>query len=223
MPSDRVYQKQGKTVPSVSEILGLFGQNPDGLLHWAARLTKDGKEWKDERTKAANIGTFCHEYYEDCVDAMMRGEEIPSPESVKIPIQLEDSKDQIRNACGSFFMWSKVRKVEPLHNELKLVSEKHGFGGTSDCVGYIDGEGPYLLDWKTSGSFNKKMILQTAAYAALANEHLGLQINKSYIVRFDKDCPGLYAEHLTENLYPAWQIFKKLLEINQLQKGYLNI
>jgi len=225
MPSDRVYERWGETVPSVSKILTLFGQETDGLCHWAARLAKDGKDWKAERTLAANVGSFCHEYYEDCINALMEGNQIPHPNTVKIPIQFEQktARDMVTNGCTSFYMWANTKKIEPLHNEKKLVSEKHGFGGTFDCIAYIDGEGPFLVDWKSSKSMRKKMIIQTAAYAALANECLGFQINQSIILRFDKFCPGLWEEHQTDNLYPAWQIFKKLLEINELQKGYLNI
>jgi len=63
----------------------------------------------------------------------------------------------------SFLLWTKDRDFKPLANEVPVWSDKHGYKGTLDCIGIVDGM-VTLLDWKTSNSIRLDYRLQLAAY-----------------------------------------------------------
>lgn len=71
--------------------------------------------------------------------------------------------DSVGPMYESFKLWAKERNFEPVVNEVPVWSDKHGYKGTLDCIGNVDGV-MTLLDWKTSNSIGLDYRLQLAAY-----------------------------------------------------------
>lgn len=75
----------------------------------------------------------------------------------------EGDWDSIEPMYESFLKWAKERNFRPVANEVPVWSDKHGYRGTLDCIGEVDGV-MTLLDWKTSNSIRLGYRLQLAAY-----------------------------------------------------------
>ena len=71
--------------------------------------------------------------------------------------------DSVRPMYESFKLWASERNFVPIANEVPIWSDKHGFKGTLDCIGTVDGR-LELIDWKTSNHIGLDYRLQTAAY-----------------------------------------------------------
>lgn len=76
---------------------------------------------------------------------------------------VEGDMESVRPMYESFLLWAKERNFRPLANEIPVWSDKHGFKGTLDCIGYVDGR-LELIDWKTSNHIRLDYRCQTAAY-----------------------------------------------------------
>ena len=84
----------------------------------------------------------------------------------KAPIDLaveEGDMPMVQVMYDSFILWAKERNFVPVANEVPVWSDKHGYKGTLDCIGEVDGV-MTLLDWKTSNSIRLGYRLQLAAY-----------------------------------------------------------
>ncbi len=75
----------------------------------------------------------------------------------------EGDWENIENMYKSFELWASERNFEPIANEVPIWSDKHGFKGTLDCIGYVDGR-LELIDWKTSNAIDLSYRMQTSAY-----------------------------------------------------------
>ena len=54
-----------RVVPSVTDVLdGWKHDGVDALMGWAAKLQRNGKDWKEERDRAADFGSAIHELTE---------------------------------------------------------------------------------------------------------------------------------------------------------------
>ena len=72
-----------------------------------------------------------------------------------------------------------------LHNQVSLICEEYGFGGTFDCL--YEHEGKHILcDWKTSKWTTELHMEQLAAYGMIVEEHFG-PVKDYILVRLDKD------------------------------------
>lgn len=159
----------GVQVPSVTSVLKL--SNKDALIQWAANLTlrwahenrdmvlnRDlpdfmgaGKyQWTKFRDERASVGTEIHEYVEaDLGDAW----DMPQPWDPEVLQMVEQ--------------WRKFRaehEVIPWYLETTVWSHKHGYAGTLDGWGTIDGI-PTLWDLKSSKSLWPEHEMQLAALA----------------------------------------------------------
>jgi hypothetical protein len=101
------------------------------------------------KTNAARRGTAVHHMIEGKTEE---------------ELTLQDGDlDSVRPMYQSFLLWAKERNFEPVANEVPVWSDKHGYKGTLDCIGKVDGV-MTLLDWKTSNSISLDYRLQLAAY-----------------------------------------------------------
>lgn len=71
--------------------------------------------------------------------------------------------EQVRVMYESFLEWAKAHNFKAVANEVPIFSDKHGYKGTLDCIGYVDGR-LELIDWKTSNAIRLSYRCQTAAY-----------------------------------------------------------
>lgn len=169
--------KAGKRVPGASTIAKI-GSDPTALIHWAANLAKEGKDWTKVREAAASIGSLTH-FMAQC---HLRNEEADLSEFSN------EEQDKAANAFLKWLDWWQSESLLPVAIEEPLVSEQHGYGGTIDLVAR-DTIGAYvLLDWKTSNAIYREHILQTGGgYEQLWNENNpGKEISRRAIIRMGK-------------------------------------
>lgn len=193
MPTQIYKNCNGKRVPSVTGIISRFKES-GGLLFWAWQLGVDGKDYRQERDKAASSGTVAHEM----VEAHLKGEEW----SGSAP---KDILEKAKSAFQAYLSWASMAGVEVLHSEVPLVSEQHQYGGCMDAIGICRGmnNGIALLDWKTSNALYADYLYQLAAYGMLWDENYpDNKLTGGYhLIRFAKengDFSHLYFPSLEE-------------------------
>ena len=195
MPKNIYKLKDGTLVPGVTTIIGQLDK--PALIQWAWKLGKEGKDWREERDSAGDVGTLVHE----TILKFFRREEIC------------DLDDVVFNCFRKFInWWEEEMKNAPLEviSERALVSEKYRFGGQLDI--FIDHK---LVDIKTSNGIYDSYWLQLAGYDILLREN-GYKVDEYQILWLPKDdrfdCP------IRTDLRREKKIFKHLLEIYKLRR-----
>lgn len=196
--------KDGTRVPGTTTVLGVL--NKPALVAWANRLGLEGIDSSKYTDAAARIGTLAH-YFVQCD---FTGEKPNLDEYGKTEI------DQAENALISFYEWKKAKVIEPIANELQLVSEQYRYGGTVDCYCKIDGD-IWLLDFKTGRNVYSEMLIQLAAYRQLLNEN-GYPVERAKILRIGRSEDEGFEERTITDFTNHWELFKHCLEIYRLQK-----
>jgi len=205
MPTPKAgYWIDNVRVPSTTTITGRF-KNADPLIWWAWNLGREGKDYREEKQKAADAGTAAH----DMVEAFIRGRAFdPTPYSV-------DALTKGENAFSAFRRWADQCRLKPEKTELALVSRRFRYGGTIDAVA-IEGQ-LRILDWKSSNGLYPDYLLQLAAYGQLWNENNPSQPVEGYdLVRFSKDDNADFAHHSFTSLN------KELSQFLLFRKAYQN-
>jgi hypothetical protein len=176
------------------------------LVSWANKLGLEGIDSSKYTDESARIGTLAH-YLVEC---HLTGEK-PDTELYS-PFEM----DKAENALISFYEWQKTKVIIPIENELPLVSEQYGYGGTIDCYCKIEGE-LWLLDFKTGKAIYPEMLTQLAAYMQLLNEN-NYPVSKARILRIGRNEEEGFEERVILNFDKHWELFKHCLEIYKLQK-----
>jgi hypothetical protein len=150
----------GEVVPGTTTIVGELGWNKNVLVNWANRLGLQGHEARGYVDDKASIGSLAHAF----VLAEFKGEQPDTKDYTANQIELA------KNCLASYQEWKGKRKIEPIVVEKMLVSEEHGYGGTPDFFGGIDGV-LTLVDYKTGSGIYSEHIIQVAAYHNLLTEN----------------------------------------------------
>lgn len=177
MPKQGYFLADGTRIPSVTTIISKFKES-GGLIHWAWQLGTEGKDYREVRDKAADAGTMAHDLVEKWIK--------------KEPLVIEGDPlvvDKANNAFQIFLEWANQSKLEVTDTEVRLVSEKHRFGGTLDAM-LVNGKRS-LGDWKTSNKVYSEYLYQIAAYGILWEENFpDKPIEGGYhLMRFAKEHP----------------------------------
>ena len=195
MPANRYELKDGTRVPGVTTIVNQLDKPQ--LLDWAWRLGKEGKDWREERDSAGDIGTLVHEM----IMCWFKREEYP--------IKVIDIPIVARECFGKFFDWAVPKSISPFLIEESLISERYQFGGQPDLAASINGR-MVLCDIKTSSGIYDSYWYQLAGYDILLKEN-GYKVDEYQILWLPKDdrfdCP------IRTDLRREKRIFKALLEI----------
>jgi hypothetical protein len=153
------YWVNGTKVPSVTTITGRFKES-GALIYWAWDQGRKGLDFRETKQAAADAGTLCHAM----IEANIKGQGI-STEGFSA-----EAITNAKHAYDAFVEWRVRSKVEIVHTELALVSQKHMFGGTMDAM--MSGGKLVLGDWKTSGGIYQDMLIQVAGgYSILWEEN----------------------------------------------------
>lgn len=223
------YYVNNKRVPGTTTIIGRF-KDSGALINWAYNqgkehegLRRDGKEAPshlyDVTQKAADIGTVVHEM----VEASNNGQDHNEP-----LMKLKESEDieKARSGFGAYQKWASMNNLKIIAQEIPLISKEYRFGGTPDAIGEIDGE-LCLIDWKTSNGVYQDYLIQLAAYKHLIEEGTDLEtdlpLNMTltggfHLCRFAKE-HGDFAHHYYPDLSEAWEAFKHMRELYELDKA----
>ena len=145
----RFYDFDGKKVPSVTTILGCIDK--PALVQWSANtsveyiksnmeeirnpettperldqlLKKAKTAHRTESKKATDIGGLVH----DAIETYMKGGK---------PDAILDGSPKAQSAFLAFLEWQDKVKLEPLQLECTVFHPTLLFGGTFDCLGYLD-------------------------------------------------------------------------------------
>lgn len=212
MPRRDYRLKDGTRVPGVTTVIGQLGWGKEGLMYWAWKLGTEGKDYKQERQKACNIGTLVHRFIE-----LDLKENNPDPKIVKAEYP-EATQADINRALESyernFVTWRKRNDFKVYLTEQKIVSEKYRYGGTIDCLGFLNGE-LVILDWKTSNSIYEDQLMQLATYKYGWEEcHPDMPIEGgAELLQISKEI-GKFTHHRFDRL-PKW-IYRDFLRLRRI-------
>lgn len=208
MPTQPYLLASGERVPGTTTVIGACHLGSiDGLLGWANNLGKQGKNHREERDKAADAGTACHEMAE-CY-----AKNLPFERTKYVPEALAKA-DQ---AFEAFKEWADQTNLRIAHSELPLVSERYRYGGTLDAM-FVNGK-LSLGDYKTSNSLQPGMLCQLAAYKNLWTENRPDELINGgfHLLRFSRpdhaDDPVRFAHYFWSDLDLAWEAFKHMREL----------
>jgi hypothetical protein len=207
MPTQKggYYLKSGERVPSVTMVIGRF-KEAGGLIHWAWKLGKEGKDYREVRDQAADAGTMAHA----AMEAWIRDK----PFEFEGPAEITD---KAKVSFGAFLKWAEQTRLTVTHSEMPLVSETYKFGGTFDAI--LAHNTRAIGDWKCSGSLYTEYLIQVAAYGKLWEENFpGEPIEGGFhLLRFDK-IHGDFTHRWWGELSDAWRAFRHLLALYQIEK-----
>lgn len=196
----------GTKVPGASTIANLI-ISPK-LLWWYHKCGKEGIDPRKATDREADVGTLTH----SLVEAYFRGEEVDTEEYAPADVSKAES------AFINWLIWAESHTIEPILVEQPLVSEKHGYGGTPDFYGLLDGK-KTLIDIKTSKGIYHSHYCQIAAYSYLLEE-CGHDVERIYVVRFAKSGEDDFEVHeLSAAMCEKYfEIFLLLLRLWRLKK-----
>src|SRR5690348_11546658 len=111
MPTQKAgyYLADGTRVPSVTTVISRF-KDAGGLIHWAWALGKEGKDYKEERDKAADAGTLAHA----AVEAWIHEQ----------PYEFNGAEEictKARKAFDAFLSWANQSQLRITHTEVPLI------------------------------------------------------------------------------------------------------
>jgi hypothetical protein len=197
--------KDGVECPSVRTILSAF-RDPGPLMWWAHNEGKAGRDYRQTRDDASDAGTFAHAM----VEADIHGKPIPTPPDNRVG-------EKAARAYQNYRAWADRTQLKPIEAEVRLVSEKHRFGGTMDAL--MIGGKLSIGDLKTSGSVYAEHLSQVAAYKLLFEENFpDRPIEGGYhILRISRE-EGDFAHHYFDNLDDAAELFLLLRRAFDLTK-----
>lgn len=203
--------KDGTQVPSVTTITGRF-KDPGGLYWWNWDQGRQGKDYNETRDDAATAGTIAHQM----VEALITGKKYTAPADADVTIIRKAER-----ARDNFSKWAKQTRLQPVHTELRLVSETLRVGGTLD-VTLIDDQ-LAIGDWKTGSGIYADMVIQVAAYGLLWEENFPDQpITGGYhILRFSKDEADITHKYFgdLQDAQEAFILQRKAYDLDQKLKA----
>lgn len=164
--------------PRVTSILGVLRK--EGLERWFKNNTAAFCD--AESNKGKEIGTLIHKAIQNHIEKEEIAFETEYPE-------------EVQNALKSFFKFKKENPGLKLKKaEMSVVSEKHRYMGTLDCVG-SNGKGDFVIDWKTGKSSKEVGIpptypeheYQVCAYVKAYNETENKSVSECMVLVLAKD------------------------------------
>lgn len=172
------HKKNGERVVGVTTVISVMDKSR-ALVPWANRLGLQGIDCTKYTDEMAIIGTLSH-YMIEC---WLTGQKC----------ELGDyTPNQVEAAKKCFFKFNEWIKAKGLKltdfvvSEGQLVSEKHGFGGTVDIMGMVNGV-PTLIDIKTSKAVYGEHLTQVAGgYKILCDEN-GYGVKQVTILRIGRN------------------------------------
>lgn len=211
-PSYGYRNADGKKIVGTTTVCGLvnFSGSSDFLLDWAAKLQREGVNWKEYRNSLGEHGTVLHELCEH----FLPGEPVrPLTTEKGKPIGDEQWTKLLASYKAIAAWWSK-EKPEVVMAEKPLVSERYQYGGTLD--GLMRWRGAlWLYDFKSGSQVGAKEVVQMAAYRQLLDECEGQRPIGAVLIHAPTKDPGYMRTVVCEerDLDAGWLVFERALDI----------
>lgn len=196
-----IYRVDGEIKRGATNIINVLSKPQ--LIRWAVRLTKEkvsselkrlgneeflknlpeiitiaSKEHEVVSKEARELGTRVHKKAERW---LTKG----TDQDALIIEMMQIANKKERLACTAMFKFFKKYKFKPIALEGKCYSKEHGYAGTIDFYGDVDGK-LTVLDYKTSTGIYSGYPLQSTAYAWAKHEE-GYKVDQTMIARFGKN------------------------------------
>ena len=223
-PHQKYFLSDGKTqVPGGSTICKI-GDDAGALIHWAWNLGREGKDYRKERDKAADIGTIAH----FLIECYLNGQVADLEDYDQVDI------DKALVCYNKFVDWWEEQNLEKVATEIQLVNESYRYGGTIDLIAKRKNGDHVLIDFKTSKAISPSYWRQCAGYSALWNcnqeeygkwiviDPVGVlkikeaghkQIQSVAIVRIGKQDEGDFEVVWKDDLSKEWFVFQKQVDL----------
>ena len=205
--------KSGKRLKSVTTLINAhLGWSKGALIGWTRKHCLKGDDSMAIMKEAGRVGTLAHKMIEEFIKGG----------SVILDDYTPSEISQAKTAYYGYYKWQEDNDVKFLETEMKLVSEKYGFGGTFDAVAVVNKK-LVILDWKTSNAVHDEFLVQLAAYRQLIHENKFDYVPKikgAILLKLDKEEKGVYEEHKykIKDLDWGWKVFKLILKLQELKK-----
>lgn len=211
-PHQTYHLSDGTKVPGGSTICKI-GDDAGALLHWAWKLGIEGKDYRKERDKAADIGTIAHFLIECFLNNQVADLSDYGQEDI----------DKALMCYNKFIDWWDGQELEKVATEIQLVNEAYRYGGTIDLIARNQKGEHILIDFKTSKRISDSYWRQCAGYAQLWNSNQPIaeyeamgepcscktnQIQSHAIVRIGKEEEGDFEVVWREDLSKEWFVFQ---------------
>lgn len=210
MPTIQYKLKDGTKVSGVTTIIGgNLGWNKQALMYWANQVGQEGKSHRDVAGEAATAGTIGH-YLIDCNIK----DKTPDLSQFKDAELISKGETCLLN----FLEWKKMVNLRVHKTEVNLVSEKHKYGLTPDCIGHVIDK-LALIDWKTGNGVYEDMLIQLAAYKSGWEENYpDMPLEGGFhLLRIGKEDASFHHHHW-HSLPDAWEAFECLLKLHNIHK-----
>jgi hypothetical protein len=175
----RYYTINGRNYPSVTTILNVL--NKPQLINWAVRLTRDFLKHELFALQNANslqdlevdslLAKSASEHNRVKNAAADHGIDIHRRIAAYIDDEGGMAYDQ-DPAVNTFRTWRDEAQFQPIASEKLVFSREHGYAGTSDLIGMVNGK-LAVFDIKTGRGIYPEYKLQLAAYAVAWGEMTG--------------------------------------------------
>lgn len=206
MPLVIYKDKEGQRIPSWSSIGTQWGEGAKGLQYWYWDKGQKGIGFNE--MPEATIGTIAHKM----IDYEIKKKELD--------ISQYDTKhvDKAQQCVDNFHEWTDQVKFRPIETELSLVSEKHQFGGTIDCVAMINDK-LSILDVKTGKNIYPSQVVQITCYAHLWDENFPKHplVGGYHIIRTGKEMAS-FVHYYFKEFPQAWEVFLMLRKLYDYAK-----
>ncbi len=200
----RYRNKNRDIIPGASTIANMLDK--PALAPWANKLGLKGIDSNAYAREMASIGTLAH----TMIMRELKGEEPNTSE------YSQEQIDKAENSYLSWLEWHKKKDLKPMLIETPMVSEQYQFGGTPDCLGFIDGI-LTLVDYKTGGIWREAYI-QTCAYRELAIENGFPPAEKILILGIPRTEDEKFQEVSYTKFDTGWECFVLLRQVYELLK-----
>jgi hypothetical protein len=216
------YSRDGKKVLGSTSVLKyLQFMDGDILCSWAAKLAREGQDWRKVRSAAGAHGTKLHDLAEF---------KLPNPlDPVKDrpPNTTDESWEKLQRTYAALREWHLLHNPKVILHEEPLYSAQYNFAGTPDGVAQFPKDIPeygllagddWLFDWKSGSQIGAKEVCQMASYRQLLAETRGIFVKGALLMHAPTREPG-YVRPValsSEVLDMGWEAFQCGLKISQV-------
>jgi hypothetical protein len=186
------YSKDGnKVLGSTSVLKYLQFMDGDILCNWAAKLAREGKNWRTVRSDAGKHGSLLHDLAEFKLPAAL------DPVKDRPRATGDETWEKLQLTYAAVREWFLLYRPEVVFHEEPLYSDEYGFAGTPDGVAVFPQEmygvapGVHVLyDYKTGGMIGAKEVCQMASYRQLLKEARGIEVAGAILIHAPTKEPG---------------------------------
>jgi hypothetical protein len=205
----RYHLANGDQVPGVTTIVNELGWNKHTLINWTRNECFAGNDPNLIRDEMAAVGKLAHHF----IECSLTGNE------QKADDYSENQIDKALHAWKAFHDWKAKHTVNAQLVEAQLVSELHGFGGTIDLWGDLDGV-PTLVDYKTSSGIWPEHTVQVGGgYWRLCKEN-DYEVKRILILHLPRTDDESFQEHEVTGpqVVHRWKVFQHAHALWRLHK-----